>query len=63
MIHKDDIIGLVNSHLGRVLRSAELALSPEQFQCFRRIALDEFGRNGFGRSLARLLESQRDNNK
>ena len=63
MIHKDDIIGLVNSHLGRVLRAAQLALSPEQFQCFRRIALDEFGRNGFGRSLARLLDNRQDNNK
>ena len=63
MIHRDDIVALVNSHLGRVLRAAELALSSEQFQRFRRIALDEFGRHGFGRSLARLLESQRDNNK
>ena len=63
MIHKDDIVALVNSHLGRVLRAAQLALSPEQFQCFRRIALDEFGRHGFGRSLARLLDNRQDNNK
>ena len=63
MISKDDIIALVNAHLSRVLRLAELALSPEQFAHFRSLTLREFGRDGFRRGLARLLDHQQDNNK
>ena len=47
MIEKDDIMRLVNCHLGKVLRAAELALPQEKFLQFRSIVLNEFGRNGF----------------
>jgi hypothetical protein len=63
MIEKDEIMRLVNCHLAKVLRAAELALTQEKFLQFRSIVLNEFGRNGFRRSLERLLHSQQENNK
>ena len=63
MVTKEQIQELVNAHLGRVLRVAQSALPETQFHAFRRVALDEFGRNGFRRNLARLLGTQQDNNK
>lgn len=63
MIAKEDIMQLVNCHMGKVLRAAELALPQEKFQQFRSIVLNEFGRNGFRRGLERLLHSQQENNK
>lgn len=63
MVSRDDITALVNARLNRVLRVAEAALSDAQFRAFRRVTLDEFGRDGLGRDLARLLGDQRDNNK
>lgn len=63
MVSKREIMDLLNSHLGRVLRAAEAALPREQFRAFRRTVLDEFGQSGFGRGLDRLLEDQQENNK
>ena len=62
MVSKQQILDLLNMHLGRVLRVAQAALPKEQFLAFRRATLDEFGRSGFGRGLTRLLEDQQDNN-
>lgn len=56
-------MSLVNAHLARVLRVAESALPEGQFRAFRRMALDEFGRNGLERDLERLLGDRQDNNK
>ena len=63
ILEKDDIMRSLNGHLGKVLRAAELALPQEKFLQFRSIVLYEFGRNGFRRSLERLLHSQQENNK
>ena len=60
MISADQILRLVNSHLGKLLRVAEAAMPKEQFQAFRRLALDEFGRNGFGKGLAKVIGDQRN---
>ncbi len=59
----DQIIQLVNVRLNQVLRVAESSLAATQYRAFRRVVLDEFGRKGFGRDLARLLGNQQDNNK
>lgn len=63
MPEEDDILRALNPHLGKVLRAAELALPQEKFRHFRSIVLNEFGRNGFRRSLARLLHARQENNK
>ena len=63
MVTRQQILDLVNAHLSRVLRVAEAALPKEQFRAFRRTTLDEFGRSGFGRGLARLLDDQQEKKK
>lgn len=55
MVKREDIEQLLNPRLNRLLLVAETALPPSQFQAFRKITLDEFGKNGFGRELDRLL--------
>jgi hypothetical protein len=46
MVGRIEVMSLVNRHLSRLLTVAEASLPPAQFQAFRRVALDEFGRNG-----------------
>ena len=46
MIDPRDIVGLVNLHVSKVLTVAEAALPESQFKAFRKLVLDEFGRNG-----------------
>src|SRR5258708_29192347 len=60
-LFRSQILELVNAHLGRVLRVAQSALPENQFHAFRRVALDEFGRDGFRRNLARDRKSTRLN--
>lgn len=46
---------LLGVRLKRVLDAAALVLPPEQFQHYRRIVLDEFGRRGLLKDLEREL--------
>ena len=55
MVTKEQIEQVVRDHLGRVLLVAETALPPSQFEAFRKYCLNEFGNNGLGRDLDRLL--------
>ena len=55
MVRKEDIEQVLNPHITRLLLVAETALPPSQFQAFRKVALDEFGKNGFGRDLDRMF--------
>ena len=54
-MRKEEIERLLNPHLNRLLLVAEVALPPNQFQAFRKVALDEFGNNGFGKDLDKLF--------
>jgi len=56
MIDPREIMGLVMPHVGRMLNVAEAALPPSQFKAFKKIALDEFGRNGLESELYSLIE-------
>lgn len=49
-----DIMNAVNRRLNRLLTVAEFGLSPDQFQAFRKIVLDEFGRNGLAQDIDAL---------
>ncbi len=51
MLTKDSILPLVNARLNRVLLIAQAALPQHQFEAFRRLILDEFGRTGLIRDL------------
>ena len=57
MVSTAQVLKLVNSHVKHILRVAEVALLPRQFEAYRTLVLNEFGRNGLGRELERL-ESQ-----
>ncbi len=49
------ILAALNARMNHVLLVAEAALPPPQFQAFRKIALDQFGRNGFQRDVEMVL--------
>lgn len=53
MNERDEIRALVNPHLKRILGCAELILPNEHFAKFRKLVLDEFGRNGLEAELER----------
>ena len=54
---RDSIVGVLNTHLNRVLRAAEIGIPTEtQYRAFRTFALDEFGRQGFLPELEALLQ-------
>lgn len=59
MVDHDEIMGLVNRRMTRLLTIAQAALPPEQFRAFRKAALDEFGRNGLATELAERFTSAR----
>lgn len=46
MVTKELVIELVNERVKQVLLVAEAALLPSQFQAFRTVVLNHFGRNG-----------------
>lgn len=51
MVTTEDILGLVNPHLNRVLSIVRLVAAAEKFETCRKLILDEFGRNGLGKDL------------
>ena len=55
MLTKEAILPLVNARLNRVLLIAQAALPEHQFEAFRRLILDEFGRAGLIRDLDTIL--------
>jgi len=54
MIDENDVMDLVNKRLNRLLLIAESSLQSSQFRAFRKLTLDEFGRNGLGKDLRQL---------
>lgn len=51
---REQLHSLINKRINKILRVAEAALPPKQFQAFRGITLDEFGKSGLGQDLDRL---------
>lgn len=54
MVNQVQVVELVNRRVTRILLVAEASLPASQFQAFRKVVLDEFGRNGLVRELERL---------
>ena len=46
MVSKEVIVELVNDRVKQILLVAEAALPASQFQAFRTVVLNHFGRNG-----------------
>lgn len=59
MVSTTQVLKLVNSHVTHILRVAEVALLPRQFEAYRTLVLNEFGRNGLERELERLEDQVR----
>jgi len=59
MLTKEAILPLVNARLNRVLLVAQAALPEHQFEAFRRLILDEFGRTGLIRDMDTILGEHR----
>ena len=54
MVNQVQVMELVNFRVTRILLVAEASLPPSQFQAFRKLVLNEFGRNGLVRELEQL---------
>lgn len=59
MVTREDIERLINARLNQILLIAESSLSATQFQAFRKLALNEFGKNGMARDLDRIFGTTR----
>lgn len=60
MMLLDHLLEAVNVRKNKALQMAEAALPESQFRAFRRLFLDEFGRNGLESEMARIVaEDQR----
>jgi hypothetical protein len=59
MVSKEQVVTLVNHHLNRVLSIVELIVPAEKFPVCRRLILDEFGREAFGKSLDGLFSERK----
>lgn len=56
------IVAALNSRMKHILLVAEAALPQPQFEAFRKIALDQFGRSGFQGDLEKVLAEHQDRN-
>ena len=59
MLTKEVILTMVNARLNRVLLIAQAALPEHQFEAFRRLILNEFGRAGLIRDMDTVLGKNR----
>ena len=46
-----EIMSAVNQRMNRILTVAEAALPQDQFQAYRKVVLEEFGRKGLARDI------------
>lgn len=49
------LLDAINGRKNKALQLAQVGLSEPQFRAFRRLFLDEFGRNGLESELARIV--------
>ena len=63
MVNQTQLKEMINERLTRILLVAQTALHDNQFQAFRRIVLDEFGRNGLEKELEKLERHGTGRNK
>lgn len=61
MVTAQVILELLNTRKNRVLLLAQAALPESQFQAFRTLFLNEFGKSGLERELVRLLDEKNRN--
>lgn len=57
MVDKEQIYQIINSRLTQVLLFAESSLPQSQFQAFRKLTLDQFGKSGLYKDLDLILRN------
>ncbi|RPH50803.1 MAG: hypothetical protein EHM85_08965 [Desulfobacteraceae bacterium] len=57
MVDKEQIYQIINSRLTQVLLFAESSLPQSQFQAFRKLTLDQFGKSGLHKDLDLILRN------
>ena len=60
MIDPRDIAGLLKPSIGQILTIAEAAMPPSQFKPFKRLVLNELGRNGLEAKLVDFIAKHQD---
>ncbi len=63
MVTLQILLELLNARKNRVLLIAQAALPDAQYQAFRRLFLDEFGKSGLERELARVFVEDGDKDR
>lgn len=58
MVNLVTVLNLVNARKNKVLRIAQAALTQHQFEAFRGLFLDEFGKNGLESELVEVFAEQ-----
>jgi len=61
MVSKEDILESLKTPLRKILLYAESSLPPGQFKAYRKLVLDAYGKNGYGKELDKLF-NQKNNN-
>ena len=61
MIEPRDIIRRLKPHINRLLTAAEIGLEGRRFEAFRKIVLEELGKDGFERDVQELFHRTRGN--
>ncbi len=60
VVSQELIVELIHKRLTRVLSFARMGLMDSQFEEFRKLTLDEFGKSGLVKDLERLFQERRD---
>jgi hypothetical protein len=58
MVTKEQIEQLISPRVNHVLLIGQASLSESQFQAYRKLILDTFGKNGLGKDLDKIFCSQ-----
>ena len=54
------MLGKLNERKNRLLQYAQVGMSQSQFEAFRKLLLDELGKNGYEKELEEALEQHRE---
>jgi hypothetical protein len=55
MVSREDLDKVINERLNQVLLIGQSSVSASQYQAFRKLILNEFGRNGLAKELDKLF--------
>lgn len=60
MVTKELVEKVIRERVGQVLLIAQACLPGSQFEAFRKLTLDQFGRSGLGKDLDRIFQDYRN---